>query len=305
MNLSTYIDEYRKLAIDAIRELEIKFNTDNLSRDSFVRHKSKIPQKGDFMLNGKPATFYFHGIGCTIVTDGKEVSFDFSPERYKIVFDFYHIHRFLKSQRIEHDEEEIKKNLQGSTKMSTNHVITGPLIAIVIGFFIILLFLGSFRNGTMNTSPPPKQLIEIKSRTEVPDFADIALSIEDYSATGQGGYSMVVKGVYKNAVVGIRISGDGKEKVIFESIGQESDAFVKALVEIYGKPVKHSAFSTSPVVFAAIALSAEHFKLFYDPEFRQELYAEWYLNIDLPKKEILLGEKDPEYRQNLLTALTK
>lgn len=111
MDINSFIEEYKNTALESVKALENKFNTENLSQDAFFRHKSGIPQSGEFMLKGKPAKFHFHGTGCTVIIDGKEVSFDFGPGRHEIVFDFYHIHRFLESQGVDHTEQDIQKYL--------------------------------------------------------------------------------------------------------------------------------------------------------------------------------------------------
>jgi hypothetical protein len=47
------------------------------------------------------------------------------------------------------------------------------------------------------------------------------------------------------------------------------------------------------------------FKLFFDPSDELGLYCELYLNINLPDKEVELREKDQEYRENLIRAMTR
>ncbi|QHW31106.1 hypothetical protein GZH47_09725 [Paenibacillus rhizovicinus] len=61
------------------------------------------------------------------------------------------------------------------------------------------------------------------------------------------------------------------------------------------------------ITFTSVVLEgnskSSKIKLFYNDE-TEENYAECYLNIDLPNKKVEWFEKDPEYREALLRALS-
>jgi hypothetical protein len=94
------------------------------------------------------------------------------------------------------------------------------------------------------------------------------------------------------------------------STGNESDAFVHALAQIYGTEFTPGKMSKS-VEFAAISLEGNptylesgpvKMKLFFDPD--GDDYAEVYANINLAAKKFCFNEKDPEYRPFIVRALS-
>jgi hypothetical protein len=47
------------------------------------------------------------------------------------------------------------------------------------------------------------------------------------------------------------------------------------------------------------------FKIFVDPYDSLGLYSELFLNVNLPKREVEINEKDWEYRESLVKVLTR
>ena len=171
-------------------------------------------------------------------------------------------------------------------------------------------------------------MIDITSK---PDeyFSDIVLSIEKKSKDWRKNYHFIAKGFYKNILVGIEVivkagmrngitngnfdkTAFCNEGIVFKSIGNYSEEFIKALAKLYGiKTNKH--LSKNPISFTSFALE-EHkldfennkisFKLFFDEDNRHNLYCELFCNINIPEQEIEIHEKDKEYRENIIKTFT-
>jgi hypothetical protein len=171
-------------------------------------------------------------------------------------------------------------------------------------------------------------LVEITSRTEE-DFHDFVLTIVDSKLTANGEYEITAKGKNKQEIVGLKIkvrdnlkagfAGSEVDNTAFESngatfytIGQESDNLIKGISSLYAFPTDNKF--TNKISFDIFSLNQEQadlskgyykFKLFFDPNDELGLYSELYLNINLPDNEVELKEKDPEYRENLIKAMTR
>ncbi len=192
------------------------------------------------------------------------------------------------------------------------------------GLFSILFGCGSANHGTTT-------LEEITSKTDLDEgFADIFLKIvsDDKKADT---HVYVAKGLYKGKTVGLRFEvksdmsggltsrgeinsgGFVREAVRISSEGPESGEFANALGEIYEIPTTEP-FTNETITTTAFSLNQTavnldkpdyyKFKLFFE-DADEELYAELFFNIDTKKRIIELHEKDPEYRQALMTMLTK
>jgi hypothetical protein len=175
-------------------------------------------------------------------------------------------------------------------------------------------------------------LIEITSRTEE-GFHDIVLNIIDSKLTRNGDYEIIAKGKNKEETVGLKIKIKDKLKaglvnegfdgfdstavelngVSFYSIGPESDNLVRILSKLYDSPTDKK-FTTSEILFDMFSLNQEQaelskgyfrFKIFFDPYDSLGLYSELFLNVNLPKKEVEINEKDWEYRESLVKVLTR
>jgi hypothetical protein len=166
---------------------------------------------------------------------------------------------------------------------------------------------------------------EITSEAEHKDWADLVLGTHSL-VKERDALRVTVRGTFKGervafeALVGStwkseRMGGNVPMfigRIAFRSVGAESDAFVRALAQIYR--LNASALAMKPeVVFEAISLEGDPrrleaqkvaIKLFYEPE-NQKRYAEAYGNFDLPSRKFYFKEKDPEYRRNLLGAFKK
>jgi hypothetical protein len=98
--------------------------------------------------------------------------------------------------------------------------------------------------------------------------------------------------------------------IIFESTGARSNQLLNLMNEKYGFP-KADLSLKSKQVFTAANLNQDkvnhnrgnaRFKIFLEEE---EDYAELFVNFDFTRKKIYLNEKDPGYREGLITLMSK
>jgi len=202
-------------------------------------------------------------------------------------------------------------------------------------FFIIYMalfpFLFSCESNHSSPAANDSTLLEdINARINPEDgWNDIFLKIVKDQKTDSS-HIYTVKGLYKEQTVGLQIevnssigagivdgtpnvnSGIARQSVHIRSMGAESDAFVKALAELYGRPTL-KAFRQQPLSVTAFSLNETpvnldkdgyyKLKLFLE-EYDEDLYSEVFLNINTEKKEIEINEKDWEYRRAIIELLT-
>ena len=200
----------------------------------------------------------------------------------------------------------------------------------------LLSFLFSCKNNNAETQKQIKlvnvQLQDISSRIKHDDgFSDIFFKIVSDAKTDST-HIYIAKGLYKKQVVGLQfevntlfnagiVNGNVNKEgflsnaVRLTSTGAESDAFIRALADLYEQPVtKNIGFTKQPVSATAFSLNQTSvnldqkgfykFKLFFE-ENNDSLYSEIFFNINTYKGEIELPEKDVEYRKPLIMILTK
>lgn len=173
-------------------------------------------------------------------------------------------------------------------------------------------------------------LEEITARIDPQEgWNDIFLKIVKDQKTDSS-HIYTVKGLYKKQTVGLQIevnsnigagildgkpdvnSGTARQSVHIRSSGAESDAFVKALAELYGQPTV-KAFRQQPLSVTVFSLNETpvnldksgyyKLKLFLE-EYDENLYSEVFLNINTEQKEIEINEKDWEYRRAIVELLS-
>jgi hypothetical protein len=157
-------------------------------------------------------------------------------------------------------------------------------------------------------------------------WVDLDFPLTDFSRRS-GEFRAVAKGDFRGASVGFLadIGNDWKAKptddgtvtffwgsVTIRSIGGESDAFVNAYARLLGHS-KPDIRMLPSINALAVGLANDprlveqrptKMKLFFHSDI-EERYAEVFLNVDRPGKTVQLHEKDPEYRLNLIRALTE
>ncbi|MEO7992742.1 MAG: hypothetical protein ABI663_24535 [Chryseolinea sp.] len=199
-------------------------------------------------------------------------------------------------------------------------------------YILLAGLLNALLSCSGNKKMSDDDLIEITSRTEE-GFHDIVLNIVDTKLTSNGDYEIIAKGKNNEETVGLKIKIKDKLKaglvnggfdgfdstavelngVSFYSIGPESDNLIRTLSKLYGSPTDKK-FTTSDLSFDMFSLNKEvaelnkgyfQFKIFFDPYDSLGLYSELFLNVNLPKKEVEINEKDWEYRESLVKVLTR
>ncbi len=163
-------------------------------------------------------------------------------------------------------------------------------------------------------------------------FVDLALSLISHERLSNGVQVCVARGVHNGTEVGFRFRlppawkqgtlGDTgittyQSTLDVESVGAASDDFVAILANLYGGPLRPEKMAPS-TTFTAISLQgipaqleagSTKIKLFFEPkedsdEAYERDYAEHYLNIDFASRVVEFHEKDPEYRDAMLRALS-
>jgi hypothetical protein len=174
-------------------------------------------------------------------------------------------------------------------------------------------------------------LVELTSnQDEEEGWNDLVLTITKKEKLENGFWSLICKAKYENHIVGLKINiVDGISAGIVDdkidntsltekgieiySIGKESDKLIEVISKLYGE-TKKTKFTTEKLTFTAFPLNREKailengkfsFKVFYDENNEQNLYAEFFINPDLKNGTIELNEKDEEYRMNIVNLLSE
>jgi len=183
---------------------------------------------------------------------------------------------------------------------------------------------------------PKRQFVEVplfevtKSMEE--GFMDLSFSMVGYERFADGTQVCEAKGLHGATQVGFRfrLSSEWQQgelgstgittcqsTLILESIGIASDQFVALLSKLYGRVIQ-PAKMVPAIRFTAISLEGNpaqlekrrvRIKLFIEPdeegdEAYELYYAEHYLNVDWASRIVEFHEKDSEYRDPILRALS-
>lgn len=170
-----------------------------------------------------------------------------------------------------------------------------------------------------------KRIPDILSNSEE-GFADLTFLIVEVARNRDGSQRLVANARHRDRAVGlaVRLGPNWREgtlgdtivthqgEVTLASIGEDSDALVTAVSQIY--ELESGPLSMAEAVdFTGISLEGDparlsagpvKIKLFFEHE-DEEQYAEVYLNIDLQQMILEVREKDQEYRGALLRALRR
>lgn len=183
--------------------------------------------------------------------------------------------------------------------------------------------------GLINFLKGQDKLSQINA-SEEDGFVDLKLTITEYWQDQNKNHICKVSGLWKNEVVGFEIafrpdmktgivddevdkSRFYREGINIYSIGEPSDKFVKALIELYklscnyGKMNRKICTTTFVLGGNPDNIKTEYIKtkVFLDDTDEKGFYSELFINIDLKNKVLELREKDPEYRLNIINMLTK
>ena len=171
--------------------------------------------------------------------------------------------------------------------------------------------------------------IDITSKSEE-GFRDFIFNVTEKHLTINNEWEIILKGRYNTLAVGIKIiikngmkAGivNGKPDKLgmtikggeMVSIGKESDNFIRVASKLYGFE-SSKKFSENKIVFDCFSLNSSDanldsgefkFKIFFDSQNKDDNYSEMFLNLNINSGFAELNEKDPEYRNNIITQLTK
>lgn len=200
-------------------------------------------------------------------------------------------------------------------------------------FSLLLSFLGCSRETSEHSDE--KDLPEITAKIG-DEFQDIVLAITDVSVDSTGKYKITASGKFQGKIVGLGLVVRGNmlpgvnpnpkddkdyfnkdaiygEGIIFESIGPPSNELVTAIANLYGIKVSQPKMKEK-VGFTTIALKGDprniklemvHFKLFHDEEDEDGEYSELYVDFDIPDGAVVILEKDMDFREGIIKALSK
>ncbi len=184
----------------------------------------------------------------------------------------------------------------------------------------------SARPAATDTATTSSTAREIATGSAAEAFHDLTLAIERRERNEDGSQTLVVAGAHHGVRVGFELwlganwrakdLGDGLVMrggtVTLRRRGAESDAFVKALDEIYATRQSPRSMRES-AAFSGVSLAGNpgaldqglvEIKLFFEGKGEAE-YGELFLNIDAAARRVELAEKDEGYRRPLIRALSQ
>jgi hypothetical protein len=201
------------------------------------------------------------------------------------------------------------------------------LPALGTGFLLLV-------SACTDEAPPPGNTVaevpssEITSEIRPNESKDLVFSIQKQDVAADGSRTLQVQGTHKGAEVGLiivlgakweSVAPDPKStfafhtgRVEYRSVGPSSNALLTALDEIYETKLQPKGMNPA-TEFSAASIDGDpddlgkgevKIKLTYVDK-REDRMAEVYTNIDLPKRQLRICEKDPAFRAALIKALTR
>jgi hypothetical protein len=183
---------------------------------------------------------------------------------------------------------------------------------------------------TPQASETVEQVVQLEESPEVTSesdegYYDLLFFVEEHKVLPDGSQSIRVSGKHKGRQLGFElVLGSGwksgsvapevpivtyQGSVLYRSIGEDSDAFVQVLDELYGTKL-NSKTMRKEIPFTAISLEGNpqdlakgitKIKLFFEGD-NEEEYAELFTNIHLSVRRLEFREKDEEYRPAIVKA---
>jgi hypothetical protein len=157
-------------------------------------------------------------------------------------------------------------------------------------------------------------------------FADLSLNLVSLHRDPDGVHHVSARGLHNGRQVGFSVdlgstwkrqNLDGSDDPIYwgeahlKSVGEESDAFLQGLDEVYGTNTSRRTMADR-IMFTAVSLEGHplhlqnervRMKFFFEAE-DEERYAEFYLNIDVRESSVEFHEKDVDYRRPVVLCLS-
>jgi hypothetical protein len=178
--------------------------------------------------------------------------------------------------------------------------------------------------GSSNTSQMPAQEPKGGIMSTIAPSTDVIFTIESAQSNEDDTCTILAHDKRHESNIGIKVTvpksvnAGVMQRVRIESPGPAGDSFVNYLAKLYEVKTKPGAMRKE-IGFSGLLLgespydSARYdldkhkldFKLFYgenDPD--ESKYCEFYLNIDMAKKRMEMLEKDPDYAEAIIKALS-
>ncbi len=172
----------------------------------------------------------------------------------------------------------------------------------------------SLHQITSNQAKPTTLFLSITEKTE----QDTAILYQVQGLFNQDTVGFLVS-LDRDIPAGINDDGSVNESdgfktgtVKFLSSGEQSDAFVAALADLWGQSLEAGTFSSEAVVPLAFSSnknpvdhqtpSTNNFKLFFQPDLDEP--GELFFTLDTYRRSIEFQEKDEKFRATILEALT-
>ena len=158
-------------------------------------------------------------------------------------------------------------------------------------------------------------------------FVDIDLPVTNVQSNATGLVIVEARGHWEDQVIGVTVALQSIWKTqtdsiglpvhwgrgAYRSIGVDSDNFVALLARQYGQAVSTGLHMLPEIDAEVVCLSGNPSRVqheairtkFFFHSNSEDRYAEVYTNIDIPNSRLEFHEKDPEYRVNLIKALSE
>lgn len=155
------------------------------------------------------------------------------------------------------------------------------------------------------------EIYDPKGESADAGFVDIDLHIDAMDCDSWNACTVSASGMFRGQPVAIDAtirSQGGQGRITYRSIGTASDVLAQALATLYKLPRSRATFAsavTADIVFLDANARAMSGKVFFAASGPESDYAELYTNIDKQRRVLEIHEKDPEYRRNVLKALSR
>jgi len=177
--------------------------------------------------------------------------------------------------------------------------LTHALLGLAFGISALTCFAGS-----------ATEIYDPKGESAEAGFVDIDLHIDAMDCDSWNICSVKASGTFRGRPVAIDAtiqSSGGKGRITYRSVGAPSDALAQSLATLYKLPRNDATFvttATAEIIFLDANAAEMAGKVFFAANGPESDYAELYTNINKQRRILEIHEKDPEYRKNVLKALS-
>jgi len=155
------------------------------------------------------------------------------------------------------------------------------------------------------------EIYDPKGESVEAGFVDVDLHIDSMDCETWNACAVSASGTFQGRSVAIDAiiqAKSGQGRITYRSVGPGSDSWLQDLATLYKLPRNSALFAraaTADIVFLDANEREMAGKVFFAANGPESDYAELYTNIDKERRVLEIHEKDPEYRQNVLKALSR